>query len=428
MFRKSRHKIISAIMAALLLFLAITVTTVYVFGYVSMKNQNTEMLDKYVEAYSLDTFLGNAARTDTPPSDTPREGTPPGDAPEKPKVNPPGVSPVSLYQLSSFYSAAVADDGTILATDTGKNGMYEEADIVTIAREILQKKTMSGEYGTLLYKVSARDKYTLVAFLDTTLTENSFYRLMITTMAAGLISIFVFFLISVFLAKKIIQPLEENDRRQKQFVSDAGHELKTPVAVIEANAELLARQLGENQWLANIRHENDRMGNLVKELLALSHAETDTRILEEIDFSRLTEQEVLPFESVAFEKGLTLAGNINPDIRVRGNRSQLAQLVSILVDNAISHSSGGPIINVELKKVHKNAALTVTNPGDEIPEDMREHLFERFFRLDEARTANEEHFGLGLPIAKAITDAHKGSIHIDCRDGKVIFEALLPAE
>lgn len=230
------------------------------------------------------------------------------------------------------------------------------------------------------------------------------------------------------LAKNIVRPLEESYRKQKQFISDAGHELKTPVSVVNANAELLARELGENQWLSNIQHENERMGVLVTQLLELARAENVQPQMGRLDLSHLVCGEVLPFESVAFEAGLLIESRIQEGILTEGSSAELKQLVSILVDNAIRHGSAGGNVSVSLSKEHGDAVLSVTNAGDEIPEEQREQIFERFYRADESRNSGSGHYGLGLAIAKAIADSHRGSIKVLCHDGLVEFRVQLPAE
>ncbi|MBP5580768.1 MAG: GHKL domain-containing protein, partial [Ruminococcus sp.] len=244
--------------------------------------------------------------------------------------------------------------------------------------------------------------------------------------AAGLVALVVLFIVSMRIADRIITPLEQNDMRQKQFVSDAGHELKTPISVISANAELLHRQSGESEWLSNIRYETDRMSSLVRQLLDLSQAENAELVTEEINLSRLVTGEVLPFESVAFEQGLTIESNIADDVLVNGNRSQLGQLVSILLDNATRHSSGGNAVDVSLQAEHKQAVLAVSNSSEPIPKEKQARLFERFYRVDEVRNSEDGHYGLGLAIAKAITERHGGMIGVSCENGKVNFKVTIP--
>ena len=180
--------------------------------------------------------------------------------------------------------------------------------------------------------------YTLVAFLDNTVVLENVETLISYTLIFGTAALVALFFLARYLAGKIVSPLEESYLSQRQFISDAGHELKTPVAVINANLELLSREIGENQWLSNIQYENERMSALVIQLLELVRAENVTPQMESLDLSRLVYGETLPFETVAYEKGLTLNSEIAENVCVSGNSTQLKQLVSILIDNAVRHS------------------------------------------------------------------------------------------
>lgn len=415
MFNTSRKKIVLSILAITILFFLATLTAIYTTSYLSLKKQSKEMLGKYVDSFTLE----NDALEEFP-KDAPGR-VPQGDGETH-------LADGVLYQVSSFYSVAFSEDQEILAVDTGWGKAHTEEEIIKFAQEILLTGKHEGSLSHMLYRVEKQNDFTLVAFMDTLLMEDSMSRVLFATLIVGAISVILFSAASVILARHIIRPLEENDRRQKQFVSDAGHELKTPISVVNTNAELLSRQIGENKWLANIQYENERMGSLVKELLTLSHAENEVSLSEVVDLSKLVQQEVLPFESVAFENGLELISDIADGVTVKGNRSQLSQLISILTDNAICYSEGGKKVGVSLKTVHRQAVFTVENAGPEIPEKIRERLFDRFYRSDEARGESEGHFGLGLPIARAITDNHHGKINIECKEGKVIFMVLLPLE
>lgn len=198
------------------------------------------------------------------------------------------------------------------------------------------------------------------------------------------------------------------------------------MSVVGANAELLSREVGDNQWLQNIQYENERMGFLVGQLLELARTENVTPQTEHLDFSRLVAGEALPFESVAFEKGLALITNITPAVAVKGDSSQLKQLVSVLLDNAIRHSRDNGEICLSLTKDHGMAKLSVINKGDEIPKDEREQIFERFYRRDDVRNSDDKHYGLGLAIAKTITVSHKGSVEVLCYNGLVEFKIKIP--
>ncbi|MBR3154234.1 MAG: HAMP domain-containing histidine kinase, partial [Lachnospiraceae bacterium] len=291
--------------------------------------------------------------------------------------------------------------------------------------KLLEEARSSGRLDNMSYMISVRSGYTLVAFIDNTIIDASMKMLLRNVLIVGGAAIVVLFFVSIVLSKKIIRPLEENDKQQKQFISDAGHELKTPVAVISTNAELLSRELGENEWLANIQYENERMGDLVKQLLDLSKAENTETPMEIVDFSRVITGEVLAFESFAFDQGKMIQSDIDEGIHVVGNQIQLTQLISILLDNAVRHGTGSEI-ELSLKRQGHSAVFNIVNDGDEIPPEKLEHLFDRFYRVDEARNSESHHYGLGLSIAKAVVEKHGGSIVVSSRNGKVRFTVSIP--
>lgn len=330
------------------------------------------------------------------------------------------------FRLSTFYSVAMANDGSVLAIDAAGGEIYEEETLAQYASEIVSGKKSRGTKEGLLFLVTRRDGYVLVTFMDNTIMQRSMTALFRYTLVFGSVTLIALYFLAVYLAKRIVKPLEESYQKQKQFISDAGHELKTPVSVVSANAELLSREIGENQWLSNILYENERMGQLVCQLLDLARTENVAPQTERLDFSRLVVGGVLPFESVAFEKGLAIETDVKEKIFVDGNGGQLSQLVSILVDNAICHGLFGKAISVTLTESNHHVILTVANDGEPIPPEKQEKLFERFYRVDEARSGEDSHYGLGLAIAKAIVNAHHGSIDVSCQDGEVRFAVKLP--
>ncbi len=410
MFSKSRKKIILSIMGSLMLLFAVTLSVILFASFLEIRQKNQDTLARYVELYSFK----KSPDSQEAPEPSPMRGVPPFD-----------IRPD--FQLSTFYSVALADDGTVLAVDDGEKSVYEAEELIRMAQELQGGRRPSGRNGNLTYTVSRRDGYTLVAFMDNTISESSLHMLLRNVLIIGGVAIVVLFFISLHLSKRIIRPLEENDRRQRQFISDASHELKTPVAVISANAEMLSGELGANEWLENIRYENDRMGDLVKQLLDLSRAENAEPPMEPVDFSRIVAGEALAFESLAFEQGRTILSHIENDIRIIGNQSQLTQLVSVLLDNAIRYSAGNEI-EISLKQQAHAAVLCVVNEGGEIAPEKREHLFDRFYRVDEARNSEGRHYGLGLSIAKAVAEKHGGNISVSCGEGKVRFAVSLPTK
>ena len=315
---------------------------------------------------------------------------------------------------------ALSDEGKVLAVDNEGRDAYQEEELVQIARKISSQDQRLGRMGNLTYIVEDKEGYTLVAFMDNTVSEAGLKTMLRYVFLVGGLAILAMLFIASILAGFIISPLEENDRQQKRFISDASHELKTPIAVIATNAEMLSRELGHNEWLSNIQYETERMDRLVKQLLDLSHAESAIVPMESLDFSRLVTGETLAFESLAFDKGKTFVTEIETGIILMGNPSQLTQLVSILLDNAIRHSTGKEI-GVSLVRRPHTALLTVTNDGNEIPPEKIHHLFERFYRGDESHNSSKSGFGIGLAMAAEFVEAMKGDIKVSWRNGVIYF-------
>ena len=425
MFNKTKRKIVITVVISLLALMTVTLTTIYLSNRIALRKKNEEMLQTYAERYTLEEkefYPDGQIRPDGLPDIKP-DGQ---DAPWNRRDDRRGKNEPA-FRLSTFYSVTFSENGDVLAVDSGNKELMDEQTLIQTASDILGKRRKSGKTGSITYLVDKRDTYTLVAMIDGTIDDSNQALLIKQMLIIGSIAMAALFALSVFLANRIVEPLEENDRRQKRFVSDAGHELKTPIAVISANSELLRRETGDSEWLDNIDYENERMSDLVGQLLVLSKAQNGDLPKETVDFSKLTDGEVLPFESLAFEKGKRINSDIMPEIYIDGNQNQLRQLVSILLDNALSHGTGEQI-DVSLGRERHNAVLTVSNQAEEIKAEQLSHLFERFYRADEARNESGSHYGLGLSIAKAVTEAHGGDIRADYKDGRAIFTVSLPAK
>lgn len=221
----------------------------------------------------------------------------------------------------------------------------------------------------------------------------------------------------------MIAPMEKTMNLQKQFIADASHELKTPIAAIQANAEAMASD-PDSKWLANIQEEARQMNTLVAELLDL--ARTDALPLEKspLSLSKIVERQALIQEARIFEAHLSLEENIEPDLSVNGQSAALQRVVSILIDNAIAHSSR--MVKVTLEKQGKEAMLKVGNTGVPIPPEDRENIFERFYRGDASRAREAGRYGLGLAIARSIVHNHQGKISVECQDGWTTFICTFP--
>ena len=217
----------------------------------------------------------------------------------------------------------------------------------------------------------------------------------------------------------IIRPVEHAFERQKRFIADASHELKTPLTIINANAEVLSSSPEPDKWIANILEQTQRMNVLIRDLLNL--AKLDSTIPREhftqFNLSSAVSASSLFFESCAFESHKNFQMDIEENLLLFGNESAIRQLVSILLDNAFKYSGEGETIKISLSRKGEKKILTVYNTGSGISQEDQKHIFERFYRSDSSRSRESGGYGLGLSIAKAIVENHKGSISVRS-DGK----------
>ena len=246
----------------------------------------------------------------------------------------------------------------------------------------------------------------------------------------SVIGIFIFAVIACILSKWVVRPVEKAWTQQKQFVSDASHELKTPLTVITTNAELLQSedltQEEKNKYVNNIVTVSHQMRGLVEDLLNLARLENlDKSSFERVDFSNVCRDAIMQFEPVLFEMGHMINEDIKADVYVKGNSQRLNQLLTILLDNAGKYSKQGDI-DVSLAQQGRNAVLCVSNPADELTDQQLKDIFKRFYRTDESRNEKSS-YGLGLSIAQSICETHGGKIAAEYNDGVISFKATIPA-
>lgn len=345
---------------------------------------------------------------------------PPKDMPARQEI---GRGPGPDAKGNIFFTpVAIVDvnaDGSYTISETLSNATISEAALAQALPRVQNSEDESGLLLSLSLRYLKRDtpEGTRIAFADTSLEMRSFYSLILTSCAIFAASLAVLFLISLFLAGWALKPVQKAWEQQRQFVADASHELKTPLTVILANTGILLSHkedtiAGRLKWVENTQTEAGRMKKLVDDLLYLARA--DARQLpvvkSDVNFSDLVWSCLLPFESLAYEQQITIEEDITPDILLRGDSAQLKQLVVILLDNACKYAGKGGRVRLGLRREHELIVLSVNNNGTLIPAEDLEHIFERFYRSDKSRVLNTGGYGLGLAIARSITDAHQGKI------------------
>lgn len=420
MFKQAKKRIVLSILAILCAVLLGTLGLIYLSSYLSVTSQNYRVLEKHAQMLTE----GPGPRPDNgSPQDLPPED---GQANEDMR----GLGRIERHlEVGTFYAIKLASDGTATVIENGADGVYSDDELIELAGSV--KSETRGKTGDLLYVVKPADSETIVCFMDNTVFSESFTRLFCFTLLFGLIALIAIAFISMRIADRIVSPMEETYKKQKQFTADAGHELKTPIAAVAANLELLRRETGENEWLDNIAYENERMQDLVTELLELAQNENRQPERKTTDLSRLVNGAILPLEATTFEKGILIEADIPEGVTAIVDEKSVAQLVTILLDNAVSHTkcSDGEkgTVSIKISEAKGTAVLSVANPGEEIPVEEREKLFERFYRGDSSHKFTG-HYGLGLAIAKAIADANGAKIAVDCANGLVIFSVAFPTK
>ena len=337
----------------------------------------------------------------------------------------PGQEGVPCFVAEVYASGTVRVSGNSYYDLTDKAALV---DIVTAALSADSDEGVLAEHH-LRYLRQTGLLSTRIAFTDSTLEQATLRSLLTGSLLIGLAALAVLFACSYVLSGAVTRPVDRAWQQQKQFLSDASHELKTPLTVILSSAELLEQSAApeQKQYVDNVRAESRRMKRLVEDMLTLSRVERGGEHLPDTtaDLSDAAADAALRFEPVAYEAGHTLSYDIAPGLLVRGDSGKLEQAVAVLLDNAIKYAAPGTEVRLDAARQGKNACLWVENEGDPIPADKLPHIFDRFYRADESRTDGGS-FGLGLPIASAIVEAHRGTLRCDSGGHTTRFTITLP--
>lgn len=324
--------------------------------------------------------------------------------------------------LSNTYTF-MFEEGKIMESSKTKNSQVQEYAI-----KVFNKNKEKGTIENYVYKIrSMKDGRTMVVLVKDESVVSRINFIYIFTVLGVIISIICTYIISKKLSNIIVKPVEETIEKQKRFISDASHELKTPLAVIEANADVLESKIGKSKWMDYIQYEITSMDKLINNLLFLAKAENlkDLNTKEMFDLSEEVKMTTSIFESMAYEKKIKLKYNVKDNISFNGNREDVKQILSVLIENAIMHTKENGETIVELTKEKNNIIIQVKNEGEPIPEEEKEKIFERFYRVDKSRNRKEKRYGLGLAIAKSIVEQYNGKIQVDCKEGVTNFRIIL---
>ncbi len=328
------------------------------------------------------------------------------------------------FMDSTIYTVLLDDENEVKDVINRSDNDLSDAEITSIAEDILSGSPASISVENLYTQDYS---YAYKAGQSLTILDNSNVRETLLRSLRNSLIIFaaaevLVILLTLLLTCWIIKPVRESFEKQKQFIADASHELKTPLSVITASSEALEAEPTEKKWLRNIRIEADRMNQLISDLLNLAaNEQTEKPQLQTGNLSKTVELAALTFEGRAFESKVRLDYDIEPDISMPMVENSIKQLVEILLDNGVKHSGEGEAIKIRLYRENKKIFLTITNRGEAIPQGEEKKIFERFYRIDKSRNRSEGRYGLGLAIAKSIVEQHGGCISASSADGLTTF-------
>lgn len=309
-----------------------------------------------------------------------------------------------------------------------ESGNSSKAHVKKMALKMIRSGSNSGVLSHYEYRIRDIEENVQVTYIDRTDIQKRLIPSVIGIVALSVIGIIGVLILSFLLTRWLVKPIIANVRRQKQFVADASHELKTPLAVIDVNLDM-ARSTPDNpKYLGYIKGETGKMSRLIQELLTLAQVEDQDMVdrSETFSFSDTVEGVLLPFEAAAYDRGVTIGQDVDEDLMYSGRSVDISRMVETLIENAIYHAREGSEIFVTLKRDHKSIVLVVENDGDTIPADQIPHIFERFYRVDKARNRKNGHFGLGLAIAQGTANRYGGNIQVTSEDGHTAFTVVLP--
>ena len=337
---------------------------------------------------------------------------------------------------SRFFIATAGQDGEIQQVNVDRISSVDEGEARSYAKEALSSGKDEGFVGEFRYSVENDGPGMRITFLDCGRVLESFRDFLRYSILMSLAGLAVMFGVITFFAGRIVRPVAESYEKQKRFITDAGHEIKTPLAIIKANIDLMDMELDKKRVdkaelkenLGDINSQVDRLTDLTNDLVYLSRMEEgDSLVMTEVPLSDIVSETAASFGPLAEEQGKTIEAKIESMISVQGSTKELEKLLSIVLENAVKYSSD-PKIGVSLKKEGKNAVLEVRNQTDgELTNEMLSHVFERFYRTDSSRNSATGGHGIGLSMASAIVKAHGGKISAHTSTGHdFIVTATLP--
>ncbi len=409
MLKKLRTQFVITAMVLLIIVVGLIVTAINVFNYVSVLSSADDMLRMLADNQ--------------------------GHFPEKPEPDGPGkpndhggkgggihITPETPYE-SRFFTVKF-DGENLVEVNTSSIAAVDDAMAVKMAERAIQRNKSHRFMSHYRYIISENDGITTVIFLDCTRQLESFTTFLLLSVVTSLSAVLILFILLSITSERIVRPLNESYEKQKQFITNAGHDLKTPLTIIDADAELLEMEVGENEWLSDIRRQTARLATLTSDLVYLARME-EIEHPEYVDFpiSEVAEDTLSSFSAPAKTKNVTISASVQPAVYFFGEEEIIRKLITLLLDNAIKYSPEGEVVEFSLKKNMRGVNIRITNIADNLDDEDIERMFDRFYRSDKARSSGG--FGIGLSVVNAIVAHHKGRITATKQQRRLVIEVSL---
>ena len=400
MIKELRRKFVLTSMLAVSILLLLLLGAINILNYRSM-NEDTDKTLRMLSSYE-----GDVSNLEQRPEQR-EDNLPPV------RFGMEGKNNYDAFLSSNFFVVRFAGSGEVTYVDTSRTSAVSEDEAQSLAKEVYENGKDSGKSGRYKYLVtdSKNANGKVVVFLDVSDEYISSVRVLLLSAGMGVLFWLLIFLLVILMSKKAIEPVAESIEKQKQFITNAGHELKTPIAIIQSNTEAMELYNGESKWSRNIKDQVIRLTNLVQNLLVLSRLDEQMPgQMEEVRFSELVTTFLNQFRQSFEEKNIVLHTEIPSGIRIHADKAQIEQLISIFMDNAVKYANENGTVEVRLEKRAKHVIFEIENTCDSLLEVMPQKLFERFYRGDTSHNQKSGGYGIGLSMAQSIAEQNKGTI------------------
>ena len=396
MIKKLRRKFILIAMCSMIFVLGTIVTVINVLNYQKTDNYSNRIISLLTD----------------------NEGGFPKDFPVRPNQGD-GMTPETPFE-ARFFSVMLDEQGDVVFSDVRQIAAITPQTAEKYAKTLYQDSKTAGMYDDYKYRAKETDKGTLYIFLDCTREMNSFRGFLQTSILISLGGLAVVFILIIIFSHIALKPVEESYQKQKHFITNASHDIKTPLTIINAGAEVIELEYGEGEWTKEIKKQTQRLTALTDKLVFLSRMEEENQkiSMREFNLSELIEEAVAPYENMTKAKGFLFSFDCQSGIIYKGNEEMLSQAIALLMDNAIKYTNENGYITVSLKKTLKGIELCFKNTANDVKEGNNNEIFERFYRSEQSRNSKTGGHGIGLSVVKAIISAHKGKISAYSSDGK----------